>query len=164
MLTANLWPEVGLCNGATGKIHDLIYQEQRAPPNLPIAVLVQFDNYSGPPFFQNCVPIVPITYEWNSGKHQLSRQQLPLQPCYALTIHKSQGQTLQKAIIDLGKAEMAATFVAISRLKRLEDGLFQPMTYERLQAIGRTKRLLQRKEEESRLHHLAQQTMPQHNS
>lgn len=66
-------------------------------------------------------------------------------------------------MIDLRKAEMAAgsTFVAISRLKRLQDGLFQPMTYERLKAIGQTKRLLQRKQEESH-HHLSQLTMSCH--
>ena len=99
MLTANLWPEVGLCNGATGDILRFIYQDQRAPPNLPIAVLVYFYTYTGQLFFNNCVPIVPITFEWISGKHHLSRQQLPLQPAYVLTIHKSQGQTLDKAVM-----------------------------------------------------------------
>ena len=95
---------------------------------------------------QNSVPIVQITYEWTSGKHHLSCQQLPLQLCYALTIYKSQGQTPNKAVTDLGKAEMAAgsTYVAVSRLKRLEDGLFQPMTYM-YEIIGQTKRLLERK-------------------
>ena len=66
MLTANLWPEVGLCNGASGIVHELLYQEGQAPPNLPISVLVAFDNYSGPAFlneFPNCVPIPPITFE-----------------------------------------------------------------------------------------------------
>ena len=50
MLTADLWPEVGLCNGASGIVHELLYQEGQAPPNLPISVLVAFDNYSGPAF------------------------------------------------------------------------------------------------------------------
>ena len=164
MLTANLWPEVGLCNGATGEIIDFLYQEQHAPPNLPIAVLVHFYKYTGPLFLQNSIPIVPLTFEWTSGKHNLSRQQLPLQPCYAITIHKSQGQTLEKAVIDLGKTEMAAgtSFVAVSRLKTLEDGLFQPMTFQRLKAIGQSKRLLERKQEELHLHHLSQNTVSSH--
>ena len=38
MLTANLWAEVGLCNGAAGTVHDLIYIDGQAPPNLPVAV------------------------------------------------------------------------------------------------------------------------------
>lgn len=45
MLTANLWAEVGLCNGASGTIHQLLYAEGHAPPNLPIAVLVDFESY-----------------------------------------------------------------------------------------------------------------------
>ena len=137
MLTANLWPEVGLCNGAAGTVHDILYKKKHQPPNLPIAVLVIFDHYSGPSFLQqhsNCVPIPPITYEWDSDSQRLSRQQLPLQVRYAITIHKSQGQTLPKAVIDIGKAELAngCTFVAISRLPRLDCGLIQPMSLQRL--------------------------------
>ncbi len=34
MLTANLWPEIGLCNGASGIVHQILYQEGHHPPNL----------------------------------------------------------------------------------------------------------------------------------
>ena len=154
MLTANLWQEVGLCNGAPGIVRHFIYKDEH-PPNLPIAVLVEFDKYCGPQFLDsapNCVPIVPITFEWESK----SRQQLPLQLRYAVTIHKSQGQTLYKAVIDLGKSEISAgsTFVAVSRLRKLEDGLFQPMTFDRLKKIGQSKRFGERKSEEARLQQL----------
>ena len=60
MFTANLWKEVGLCNGTPGKVRHFIYKDDHAPPNLPIAVLVEFDNYYGPQFLDsapNCVPI-----------------------------------------------------------------------------------------------------------
>ena len=50
MLTANLWPDVGLCNGAPGTMHHFIYTDRHAPPDLPIAILVEFQNYCGPPF------------------------------------------------------------------------------------------------------------------
>ena len=50
MLTANLSQEVGLCNGAPGTIRHLIYNDGHAPPELPIAVLVEFRNYCGPHF------------------------------------------------------------------------------------------------------------------
>ena len=46
----NLWPEVGLCNGATGKVVDIILAENHSPPDLPIAVMVKFDHYTGPSF------------------------------------------------------------------------------------------------------------------
>lgn len=38
MLIANLWPEVGLCNGAPGTVYQLLFYEGQAPPNLPVAV------------------------------------------------------------------------------------------------------------------------------
>ena len=159
MLTANLWQEAGLCNGAPGIVRHFIYQDGHAPPDLPIAVLVEFPNYCGPPFFHSapkCIPITPITFEWESK----SRQQLPLQLRYAVTIHKSQGQTLQKAVIDIGKSELSpgSTFVGISRLRKLEDGLFQPMTFDRLKKIGQSKRFGERLKEEERLSKLSSTT------
>ena len=151
---------IGLCNGAAGTVHDILYQENQQPPNLQIAVLVNFDHYSGPSFLQqhsNCVSIPPITCEWDSDSQRLSRQQLPLQVRYAITIHKSQGQTLPKAVIDIGKAELAAgcTFVAISRLPRLDCGLIQPMSLQRLKAISNSRNFTQRLEEDIRLRNCA---------
>lgn len=159
MLTANLWQEAGLCNGAPGIVRHFIYQDGHAPPDLPIAVLVELPNYCGPPFFHSapkCIPITPITFEWESK----SRQQLPLQLRYAVTIHKSQGQTLQKAVIDIVKAELSpgSTFVAMSRLRKLEDGLLQPMTFERLKKIGQSKLFAERLQEEERLSKLSSTT------
>lgn len=63
MLTMNLWASVGLCNGSTGTIIDIIYAQNHAPPDLPIAVLVKFDDYCGPSFanMPSCVPIPPVT-------------------------------------------------------------------------------------------------------
>ena len=64
MLTMNLWAEVGLCNGATGRVIDIVYADKHSPPNLPIAVIVKFDNYTGPSFIDTspkCVSIPPIT-------------------------------------------------------------------------------------------------------
>jgi ATP-dependent DNA helicase PIF1 len=160
MLTANIWQQVGLCNGAAGTVHQFLYKTNHKPPELPIAVIVNFDNYAGPSFIAsqpNCVPIVPLLFEWESNGRRLSRQQLPLKLRYAITIHKSQGQTLDKAVIDIGKAEKAAgcTFVAISRLRSINHGLLQPMSFKRLEAISTGKRFAERLREESRLKQLA---------
>ncbi|HUF10486.1 MAG TPA: DEAD/DEAH box helicase [Rhodothermales bacterium] len=51
-------------------------------------------------------------------------EQYPLRPAYAITIHKSQGKTFERVIVDLGGGAFAhgQTYVALSRLVRL-DGL-----------------------------------------
>ena len=124
MLTMNLWPSVGLCNGATGTVVDLIFQNNHQPPDLPIAVIVEFENYRGPAFSQDkpfCVPICPVTVSLHTEVGIHERQQLPLKLAWALTIHKSQGLTLPKSWIDIGKSERTAgvSYVAISRVKML---------------------------------------------
>jgi len=53
MLTMNLWASVGLCNGATGTVIDIIYAINHTPPDLPIAVIMKFDYYRGPSFSDN---------------------------------------------------------------------------------------------------------------
>ena len=66
MLTCNLWQEVGLYNGATGVVQDLIFHPDRPPPCQPIAALVQFPQYTGPAFLQtdcHTVPIPPHLFE-----------------------------------------------------------------------------------------------------
>ncbi|XP_028409244.1 ATP-dependent DNA helicase PIF6-like [Dendronephthya gigantea] len=163
MLTMNLWSSVGLCNGATGIVVDIVYQNNHQPPDLPIVVIIEFENYRGPAFNvdkPSCVPICPITVSSQSetGFHEL--QQLPLRLAWALTIHKSQGLTLPKAWIDIGKTERTAgvSYVAISRVKLLSSCVIEPMTYERLTSLKSSANLQYRLEEENRLDRLAQTT------
>ena len=51
---------------------------------------------------------------------------------------KSQGQTINKAVIDLGKSETTArlAFGCLSRAKRLVDLLVEPMPFDRLFKLG----------------------------
>ena len=93
MLTMNLWSTVGLCNGATGTVVDIIFQNNHQLPDLPIAVIVQFENYRGPAFDEYkpfCISICPITVSSQTEVGFHERQQLPLRLAWALTIHKSQ--------------------------------------------------------------------------
>jgi ATP-dependent exoDNAse (exonuclease V) alpha subunit len=45
---------------------------------------------------------------------------------YAVTIHKSQGMTLNKAVVHLGEKDFTRglTFVAISQVRKLKDIAF----------------------------------------
>ena len=167
MLTCNLWAEVGLCNGSFGTIEQFWFAENMGPPNLPVAVLVHFHRYSGPAFLHacpKCIPVPPRVFEWMADGKHLSRQQVPLRLRYAMTIHKSQGQTLTKAVVDLGKGERVAgcTFVATSRVRSIHDIVFEPMTFDRLKAIGRSKGMQKRLEAEERLKVLAEKTVQRH--
>jgi len=152
MLTMNLSPDVGLCNGATGMIIDFIYHVNHQSPDLPVAVIVQFDDYRGPSI-SNTLPICPVTISLllpGSGIHE--RQQLPLRLAYALT--------LPKAWIDIGKTKKSPgiTYVALSRVQNLSSCVIEPMSFERLTALKSSKNLTFRLQKEERLDHLAQAT------
>ncbi|EXX58457.1 Pif1p [Rhizophagus irregularis DAOM 197198w] len=123
MLTANLQTESGLVNGPT---------------------IVSLEG-------ERVVPIAPIKRTWTGKSRALcSRMQIPVRLAWAITVHKSQGLTLNKAIIDLGDNEFTAglSFVVVSQVHALEDLLFKPFSFERLQRIKDGKRLLERVGEE----------------
>ena len=101
MITRNLWTEKGLCNGSMGTISDVVYKQGDKPPALPVAVIIQFDEtYTGPSFSSDkprCVPIPAQINESDLYGSSHERQQLPVKLSWAITIHKSQDLTFDKA-------------------------------------------------------------------
>jgi ATP-dependent exoDNAse (exonuclease V) alpha subunit len=98
------------------------------------------------------VPIVKwqkIEYSYNADKDKIEDEvvgvfaQYPIKLAWAITIHKSQGQTFDKVIIDLGHGAFThgQLYVALSRCTRLDgirfrrpvtprDIIFDPRIYE----------------------------------
>ena len=70
ILYANLWVEVSLVNGALGTVVSICCQNG-GPPDLPIAVMVQFDHYAGPTLPDLTVPITPVCRSWLNGSKYL---------------------------------------------------------------------------------------------
>ena len=153
MLNQNLLhAKYGLVNGSRGKVIDILYDDNNVPDKLPKCVIVEFKGYKGPSLFKNhptWVPIIPFTATLPNRVSK--RTQIPLDLAYAITIHKSQGLSLDRAVIDLGSRENnegGLTYVALSRLRTF-DGLFlKPCEWSRLEQINRREMIKIRIEEE----------------
>ena len=109
MCIVNLDLEAGICNGSTGIVKEIQLQDK--------SVKVAFDNGL-------TKLIKPHSFE-SENIPGLRIKQYPLILAWAITIHKSQGATLDNAMIDIGRNifESGQVYVALSRVKSL-DGLY----------------------------------------
>lgn len=94
--------------------------------NGSIGRVVDFEPFSDYPVVEfgngKIVTMVPDSWELRDGeKKRASIMQIPLRLAYAITVHKSQGMTLDSAIIDLRKAFAEGMgYVALSRVRSLD--------------------------------------------
>ena len=161
MLTRNVWQSRGLYNGSWGTVCGLLYREHVRQPAQPYCVLVEFDDYRGPSAADEpcIVPIVPdvVAFDPRSGKTG-SRQQFPLVLGWAITIHKSQGLTLKRAVLGIGNAEwqIGLTYVGCSRVKSWTGLAFKnSFSWERMAKINSHVGLAKINEEVNRLSRLS---------
>jgi ATP-dependent DNA helicase PIF1 len=112
MCIVNIKSEQGdvlVCNGSQGIIKE--YCEITGCPRVK---------------YNNGIEMVMVRHVWASDKIPgIGVSQVPLILAWALTIHKSQGATMDAAEIDVGSGifECGQTYVALSRVKSL-DGLY----------------------------------------
>jgi ATP-dependent exoDNAse (exonuclease V) alpha subunit len=73
------------------------------------------------------VPILRVRQEFTVGANSCYREQFPLLVSYAITVHKSQGITLDKVVCDISAPEFASglSYVAVSRVKTLGGLVFE---------------------------------------
>eukprot|EP00752_Nemacystus_decipiens_P018636 g16710.t1 len=160
----NVWVSAGLANGTIGEVVHLQWVEDAGPPSLPEVVWVRLENYRGPQYLEpplmrpfrdgevdltNVVPVAPIdAADDTPGSARRARAtgttsccvrtQIPMTLAFGITIHKSQGNTLLRCFLDLGRSEKSdgQSFTALSRCRPLENMLLEPFSLERFMNIG----------------------------
>ena len=142
-VTTNIKTELGITNGTKGVIKSIHLKngeviDSESGINFlkeqPEYIIVELDDVDlkqlrGLPL--NCVPIEPckgyfqVKKPGRKKKVSINRKNFPLVPLFSCTAHKSQGQTLSKAIVDLvptGKPKgVEFAYVPLSRVRKLED-------------------------------------------
>ena len=114
----NLSGELQIANGSQGII--VSFNDKKLP-------YVKFNNIKE--------KILIDYYIWKSEfNKRVGLMQLPLIYSWAITIHKSQGLTLENAIIDIGSNIFAdgQTYVALSRVKSLEGLYLTSFDYSKI--------------------------------
>ncbi|KAE8745952.1 hypothetical protein FOCC_FOCC007313 [Frankliniella occidentalis] len=130
MLRANLWTKAGLVNGALGTVAAIVYADGQSPPNqLPFAVLVRFQRYTGPVIpVDGSFPTLPLTRTFKVKEVACSREQVPLRLAWGSTVHSAQGLTLDRVVVNVGKREFQSglSYVAMTRGKTWDTLLIDP--------------------------------------
>ena len=129
MLTSNLNVEDGLVNGVMGTIKCILPEDNST---LPSAIAILFDHNSIGnntkrsqsnlnTNYANCVFVKPSIDSFKFKTMSIQRHQYPLKLCWAVTIHKVQGKTVDRAVVSLKRIfKEGMAYVALSRVTKLE--------------------------------------------
>lgn len=130
---------------------DIIVDPNR--DEFPLLIMVKFDRYTGPTV-DGSVPIAQVEGLWVSNGRDCTRLQFPLLLAFAITIDKSQGLTLEKAVVNINDKErsLRLAYVALSRVKTFEGLAFDVAhNFSRFSNIAKHRYLPMRRQEEERL-------------
>lgn len=129
MVTENIAFDNGIVNGSEGTLVELKYEEFEGRRYATVAfVCIKGSGINAPgEEDSDVVPIFPSAssvqcteiFHPELKTQSFRRRQLPLIPAYAYTDYKSQGRTLERAIVDLATAHGQGAYVMLSRVKSL---------------------------------------------
>ena len=150
-VSKNLRVDLGLTNGTSGKIKSIHLKNAEKITtetgmhyvdfNDGDCIIVELDDINVKPLRglkPNHIPITKMdtkfqvnltgqkTKKGNPKKVSVKRSHFPIVPRFSITAHKSQGMTLDKAIVDLVPSDRRSVqinfaYVPLSRVRRLED-------------------------------------------
>jgi len=116
MMRTNTYAKRGIVNGSMGVVIDL--KSDRSAP------LVRFSNGEEIYIGAESIPYNTVSSSGEPKEQLAGVTQIPLTIAYAVTIHKSQGQTIDYVLCDLDRIFAdSQVYVAISRARSF-DGLF----------------------------------------
>lgn len=117
MLLKNIDVKRGLANGSCGTIKQLTSG----------SIDILFDNGVR-------ANMLPVEFEYiKEGRTKIKRTQYPLRLAYGITIHKSQGMTFDKLVVNFNKIfDYGQAYVALSRTKTLEGLIIRGFDHNKI--------------------------------
>ncbi|KAH0385989.1 hypothetical protein KCU92_g2920, partial [Aureobasidium melanogenum] len=162
IVTENICKQAGVVNGSTGVVTGYRWHDEQDPAKTaPFAVMVKMDDFRGNAYHNlevdgvanDEVPIFAVRRPFTSNSKQCYRTQFPLFLAWAATVHKAQGLTLDKVVLDIADSEFAPglIYTAISRVRKLANLLFeQPFGLNRLTKGLNKESMQERQDDEAR--------------
>jgi hypothetical protein len=142
LVSQNFDVEGGIVNGSTGKLRKVRYSFNNEGQRILRSCIVEISHSSDealPNLSPHQIPIIEDSVELrfthpNCKKTcRITRTQVPVLPGFVITAHKSQGQTLEKIIVDLGSKWCRGTekpYVMVSRVTSLQNlFVLRPFNY-----------------------------------
>ena len=119
MLLKNIDVKKGLANGSCGTIKQLTSG----------SIDILFDNGVR-------ANLLPVEFEYiKEGRTKIKRTQYPLRLAYGITIHKSQGMTFDKLVVNFNRIfDYGQAYVALSRTKTLEGLIIRGFDHNKIVA------------------------------
>lgn len=120
----------GIVNGSSGRVRAVRYTtdgDGRRYLSSCVIEVANSDSVAMKGLPEHCFPILPditdIKFEHPASRKRcvIKRKQIPIEPGFAITAHKAQGQTMARVIVDLASCSgTEQPYVMLSRCKTLE--------------------------------------------